>query len=85
MTELEEELAVELDALKKAVDSPPSAGPKPDLVAIFQRIDRLASRLPADTDPSLLHYMRKKSYEKAGLWLKRRETEIEPGACGHVE
>jgi hypothetical protein len=31
-----------------------------------------------------LHYLRKKSYEKARLWLEGRDAENARGNCGHV-
>jgi len=31
-----------------------------------------------------LHYLHKKSYEKARLWLEGREAENKAGNCGHV-
>jgi hypothetical protein len=72
---------VELDA---AVKSPPAAKPKPDLLPLFARIDELASQLPRDADPALLHYFHKKSYEKARLFLQDRDVENQVGNCRHV-
>ena len=48
----------------------PTANPKPKLLPLFQRIEELAEQLPRSTAPDLLHYMQKKSYEKARLWLE---------------
>jgi len=36
------------------------------------------------TDPQLLHYLQKKSYEKARLFLQGRDAENVQGSCGHV-
>jgi hypothetical protein len=72
---------VELDAAVKAM---PSANPKPDLAPLFTRIDQLAQQLPRDTDPILLHYLQKKSYEKARLFLQGRDLENQVGNCRHV-
>jgi len=72
---------VELDAVVKSM---PSANPKPDLLPLFMRIDELAMQLPRDTDPTLLHYLQKKSYEKARLFLQRRDSENQVGNCRHV-
>jgi len=72
---------VELD---NAVKSMPAANPKPNLLPIFSRIDGLAKQLAADADPTLLHYLHKKSYEKARLWLQDRDAENQAGNCRHV-
>lgn len=72
---------VELDA---AVKSLPTANSKPDLQVLFARIDELTRQLPRDTDPNLLHYLHKKSYEKARLFLSGHEAENQRGNCGHV-
>ena len=34
-----------------------------------------------ETAPDLLHYLQKKSYEKARLWLESRHPEIQKGGC----
>ena len=72
---------VELDT---AVKSMKTAVPKPDLTKIFGRLDDLTSQLPRGTDPGLLHYLHKKSYEKARLFLQGRDAENTSGSCGHV-
>ena len=72
---------VELEA---AVKSMPVANPKPDLLPIFSRIDELTKQLPRDADPALLHYLHKKSYEKARLWLEGRDADNQIGNCRHV-
>ena len=54
-----------------------NAEPKPDLMAHFCRIDALTTKLPAEADGELLHYLHKKSYEKALLFLEARFAEIE--------
>jgi hypothetical protein len=72
---------VELDA---AVKSMPTANPKPNLLPVFARIDELTKQLPRDADPQLLHYLHKKSYEKARLWLQGRDAENQAGNCRHV-
>ncbi|MFO1487558.1 MAG: hypothetical protein U1F65_03685 [Verrucomicrobiota bacterium] len=69
---------VDLDA---AVKSMPTANPKPNLLPLFSRLDELTAQLPPDTAPQLLHYLRKKSYEKARFWLEDRRGEIERGGC----
>jgi hypothetical protein len=72
---------VELD---DAVKSMPTANPKPNLLPLFARIDELTKQLPRDADPTLLHYLHKKSYEKARLFLQDRDAENQIGNCGHV-
>ena len=51
----------------------PTANPKPNLLPLFARIDELMRLLPAETDAALLHYLQRKSYEKARLWLEGRD------------
>ncbi len=58
--------------------------PKPNLLPLFSRLDALTAELPRQTDPTLLHYMHKKSYEKARLFLQGRESENQAGNCRHV-
>jgi len=71
----------QLDAAAKVM---PSADPKPDLLPLFARIEGLVRQLPRDTDPTLLHYLHKKSYEKARLFLQGRDTENQVGNCRHL-
>jgi hypothetical protein len=72
---------IELD---NAVKTMPTANPKPNLLPLFARIDELTHRLPRNTDPQLLHYLHKKSYEKARLWLEDRDAENQVGNCRYV-
>ena len=69
---------VELDA---AVKSMPTANPKPNLLPTFSRLDELTRQLPKNASPDLLHYLHKKSYEKARLWLEGRDAENARGNC----
>jgi hypothetical protein len=48
-------------------------------------LEELTARLAPDSDPTLLHYLRKKSYEKARLFLQGREAENKAGNCRHVD
>lgn len=84
MTETESAILAALLELEQAVASMPTANPKPNLLPLFGRIDDLSSRLPAEADPTLLHYLRKKSYEKARLYLQGRDAENQVGNCRHV-
>lgn len=72
---------VELD---NAVKTMPTANPKPNLLPLFTRIDELTKQLPRDTDPTLLHYLHKKSFEKARLFLQDRDAENRAGNCRHI-
>ena len=80
---VEPELLAALTQLAEAIHARPAAGPKLDLLPIFTRLDELAKQLPRDTDPALLHYLHKKSYEKARLFLQGREAENQAGNCRH--
>jgi hypothetical protein len=71
---------IELDADVKAM---PAAKPKPNLLPLFARLDELTRGLPKDTAPELSHYLGKKSYEKARLWLEGRQGQIAKGGCRH--
>jgi hypothetical protein len=81
---VEQQLLDALTELDGAVKAMAKAGPKPNLLPHFERIDELAKQLPGDTDPALLHYLNKKSYEKARLLLQGRDTENQIGNCRHV-
>ena len=84
MTDLENRILQALLEVEAAVKAVPTANPKPNLLPLFSRLDELTNQLPQDTDPTLLHYMRKKSYEKARLFLQGRDAENQMGSCGHV-
>jgi hypothetical protein len=84
MTEVETALLQSLVDLEAAVSGMKGSGPKPDLIPLFNRIDDLARQLPRNTDPSLLHYLQKKSYQKARLFLEGRDAENQAGNCRHV-
>jgi hypothetical protein len=72
---------VELDVSVKAISTVKA---KPNLLSLFARIDELTKQLPRDTDPTLLHYLHKKSYEKARLYLQDHDAENAVGSCRHV-
>ena len=84
MTNTEQEILQALLQLESAVQSMPSANPKPDLRPLFTRLDELSGQLPPGTDASLRHYLAKKSYQKARLFLQGRDGENAEGNCGHV-
>lgn len=81
MTETEQAILKSLIELDQAVKAMPKANPKPDLLTIFSRLDELTRRLPKNTAPDLMHYLHKKSYEKARLWLEGRGAENARGNC----
>jgi hypothetical protein len=81
---IESDLLAALVHLDDAVKSMPTASPKPSLLPIFSRIDELTKQLPRNADPTLLHYLHKKSYEKARLYLQGRDAENQAGNCRHV-
>ena len=80
----ESELLATLVRLDEAVQSMSTAQPKPSLLPLFARIDELAAQLPPATDPALRHYLHKKSYAKARLFLQGRDAENQAGNCRHV-
>lgn len=81
MTPTEQAILNALVTLDSQVKSAPPGRPMADLLPLFAKIDALASELPGTTDPELLHFLRKKSYEKARLWLEYRNSEISRGHC----
>jgi hypothetical protein len=83
-TPLEDNLLNALVELDNTVKIMPAANPKPNLLPLFARIDELTKQLPRDADPALLHYLHKKSYEKARLFLQDRDAENQVGNCRHV-
>lgn len=72
MTALETDILNGLIELDRAVNAMASANPKPDLRPLFARLDDLARQLPKGSDPDLVHYLHKKSYQKARLLLEQR-------------
>jgi hypothetical protein len=81
MNEIEKQLLTSLVDLDRAVKSFQTADPKPNLQLIFARLDRLTEELPPGADPNLLHYLHKKSYEKARWFLEGRDAENARGGC----
>jgi hypothetical protein len=81
---IESELLAALTQLAETVKSMPTANPKPNLLPFFSHLDELTGQLPRHADPTLLHYLHKKSYEKARLFLQDRDAENQVGNCRHV-
>jgi len=67
--------------LEETVATIATANPKPDLMALFGEIEELTGQLPTSTDPALLHYLHRKSYQKARLFLEGKDAENEAGNC----
>ncbi|HEU5071597.1 MAG TPA: hypothetical protein VFV96_14430 [Verrucomicrobiae bacterium] len=83
MTPLEQDLQNALRDLEGAVQQMAATKVPVDLLPLFGRIDALAAQLPPGTDPQLLHFLQRKSFEKAALWLANRKSEITRGICGN--
>ena len=83
MTELESKVLEQLNALEAGIAGiRDGIEPKPNLMPIFQELDRLESTMAPREAPRLRHYLQNKSYEKAKLWLLGRDAENLPGVCG---
>jgi hypothetical protein len=81
MTETESAILKTLVELDATVKSLPTANPKPSLLPLFARLEELTRALPKNTEPDLLHYLHKKSYEKARLFLEGLDSENARGIC----
>ena len=81
---VERQLLAALTQLDETVKTLATANPKPSLLPLFAHLDELTAQLPRDSDPTLLHYLHKKSYEKARLYLQGRDAENQVGNCRHV-
>ena len=87
MTTLESEILQTLIDLEACATSAGPAVPgasRPSVLPIVRRLTELTGALPPGTSPDLLHYLHKRSYEKARLWLQGRDDENAAGNCGHV-
>jgi hypothetical protein len=85
MTETERSILAALLDLERTVAAMSQTTPKPNLLPLFSRLDELTHSLPPGTDPTLLHYLHKKSYEKARFFLQGRDAENQAGNCRHVD
>ena len=86
MTETEQIVLATLLELERTIEAMPHTTPKPNLLPFFTRLDELTRSMPVTTDPTLLHYLHKKSYQKARLFLQGREADNASGNChGHVD
>ena len=85
MTQTEQSILDALLELERAIEAMPRMMPKPSLLPLFARLDELTAALPVTTDPLLLHYLHKKSYQKARLFLQGCDAENQAGQCRHVD
>ena len=83
MTQLEQELHRALLDLDGAVKRMVASKTPVDLMPLFARIDELGAKLPVGSDPQLVHFIQRKSFVKAMLWLEGRKAEITRGVCGN--
>lgn len=81
VTAIERDILKALQDLDATVKTMATANPKPNLLPMLQRLESLSEQLPRSTAPDLMHYMQKRSYEKARLWLEGRFAEIQKGGC----
>lgn len=80
MNDTETQILAALKELDLTVRNLAAANPKPNLLPLFTRIDDLARKLPAQTDPELMHFLQRKSYEKALARLQGQAAAR--GSCG---
>src|SRR3954451_16982688 len=85
MTQKEQDILDALLELDRTVEAMSRTTTKPNLLPLFSRLDELTRALPPTTDSLLLHYLHKKSYEKARLFLQGRDAENQVGNCRHVD
>jgi hypothetical protein len=85
MTQTEQSILDALLELERTIEAMPQTTPRPSLMPFFSRLDELTRTLPPTTDPLLLHYLHKKSYQKARLFLQGRDAENQTGECRHVD
>ena len=83
MNDTERDILPALNDLEEKVRCMKTAKPKPNLLPVFERLESLTAQLGPGADQSLLHYLHKKSYEKARLYLEGRDAENARGACRH--
>ncbi len=79
MTETEQHILAALRDLEAAAARCRTETPPPSLTPLFQRLDALAAQLPPGGSHDLRHYLQRRSYEKARLWLEG--VDPEKGTC----
>jgi len=79
MSSVENEILDTLKTLETRIQEGKATGQPMNLMPVFQSLDKLAAQLPPGSSADLRHYMAKKSYQKARLWLEGQDPE--QGAC----
>lgn len=82
---VEQKLLVSLRELEVVVGRIASGAAGESVLPQVRRIADLRRELPSDTDPRLLHFLAKNSYEKARLFLEGQGDGIPDGPGGHCE
>ena len=84
MTSLETEILNVLDQLDASARVVKSGAPRQPgaILPLLTQLDEMTARLPRDTDPQLLHFLHKKSYQKAREYLQGRHVERNPNCDG---
>lgn len=75
MTREEEDVLQCLTELDQAAKGMATANPKPNLKSLILRLDELTRAMPKDADPNLLHFLHRKSYQKALELLMQKVTQ----------
>lgn len=75
MTDTESEILKTLRQLET------EAARRGNVLPLLQSLDSLTRVLPKNADPDLLHYLHKRSYEKARIHLEGAQAD--PGTCPH--
>jgi hypothetical protein len=81
MTKVETEILQTITELEQAA-AVKTPGPKPELARLLARLDELTAQLSKGSDPELLHFLHRKSYQKARLLLEGQRDAITRGRCG---
>lgn len=76
MTVAERDLLEALLDLEAEVANAARQGRRPEVLSRVLRLRDLAGRLPADSDPLLVHCLERHSWEKARLALEGRRDEV---------
>lgn len=79
MTETEQQILQALLELEATAARCRTENPPPPLTPIFTRLGELTAQLPPGSNHDLRHYLQRRSYEKARLWLEG--VDPEKGTC----
>ena len=79
MTTVEQELRGALAKFMRAV----ADKHQPAVTATLARVTELQQQLGADAPPMLVHYLERRSYQKALEFLNSGQPETETPQCGH--